>query len=880
MDPARWDRIQTLFHEALALPPDERKAWVGRAAAGDPELEEDVLALLEEDARDSSLLDDGVAGLAEKVLGTAAPIPERVGPYRILRILGEGGMGVVYLAERPDLGNRVALKMLRDAWLSPVRRDRFAGEQRTLARLDHPSIARLYDADALPDGTPYFVMEYVEGLPITRYCREAGASLEERLQLFREVCEAVRHAHGMAVIHRDLKPSNVLVTRDGAVKLLDFGIAHQLESVDAPADPTRTGLRLMTPSYAAPEQLMGEPPGVYTDIYALGVVLYELLTGRRPYDLAGLTPGQAERRVLEEEPARPSSLVAGRGRRGSWADLDVLCLTAMHKDPARRYPTVEALVRDLDRYFRHEPLEARGDSLGYRVGKYLRRNRRGVALSGAAAAVMVGLAGFHAARLAEERSRAQAEATKASEVSEYLIRLFEAGDPFGPGGDAPEIPDLLERGVARAEALSGQPETQAQLFHVLGRVHTSLSDFERAEELLQRALALRRAVAGPERRVLPRLGGDPGPALETAETLQQLGVTHRYRGDLQAAETAMREALAIRETRLPAGHPDLATSMDELGVVLSNQGRYPEAEALYRRALAVREEAYGGPHLLLATTLNNLGVNLANQGRYEEAETLLRRSLAMSGEVMGPDHPSTAQDLANLGVLMEIQGDYAAADSALSEALRIRRLRVGTDHYDTAFNLTQLGSVLQRAGELERAEALLREAMEIEARILEPDHRNAGITRVHLAAVLRSRGQEGEAEPLLREAVEILASSLGDDHEFTETVRCHLADVLHASGARTEGEALYRACLGALAELLPPNHDILAGLGSRFGARLRMEGRHAEAEPILLEAYEVLLARFGPEHRDTRDAARRLQELYEDWGRPGDAERYRSGGGG
>ena len=375
MDSARWDRIQALFHDAADLPGDERHAFLTSACGEDRELMADVLVLIEEDTQGFPLLDGGVARISHQIFhGVAAPA--QLGRYRIKSLLGEGGMGVVYLAERDDLGHLVAIKVLRDAWMSPARRERFASEQRTLAQLNHPSIARLYDADALPDGTPWFVMEYVEGVPLTEYCARQACSIEVRLRLFRDVCEAVQHAHLHAVIHRDLKPSNILVRADGDVRLLDFGIAKQLDRFDAPVDQTRTGLRLMTPAYAAPEQIRGERVGIYTDVYSLGVVLYELLPGRLPFDVTGMTPGEAERMLLEKEPEKPSA-IAPKGE-ASWSDLDVLCLTAMHKDSQRRYRSVEALIRDIDHYLAGEPLEARPDTWGYRAGKFVGRNRRSV----------------------------------------------------------------------------------------------------------------------------------------------------------------------------------------------------------------------------------------------------------------------------------------------------------------------------------------------------------------------------------------------------------------------------------------------------------------------------------------------------------------------
>src|ERR1700722_13369227 len=390
MDRSRLEKVQSLFHEAADLPESQRHDFLEAKCDGDPALLNEVLMLLQEDSRGGSLLDRDIAHVAHDVFHDpttdSQPFKE-FGPYRIIKMLGEGGMGVVYLAEREDLGSQVAIKILRDAWLSPARRARFAAEQRTLAQLNHPSIARLYDAETSPDGTPFFVMEYVEGIPLTNYCQQHRCPVAERLRLFREVCEAVLYAHQHAVIHRDLKPSNSLVKEDGTVRLLDFGIAKQIESLGDSVDQTMTGLRLMTPAYAAPEQIRGEQVGIQADVYSLGVVLYELLAGRLPFDLSKLTPAQTER-ILTEQPAEKPSTADHDGNvadasRAAWADLDVLCLTAMHKDARQRYQSLDALIRDVDHYLRGEPLAAHPDSLRYPVEKSARRNWK--SLSGTAA---------------------------------------------------------------------------------------------------------------------------------------------------------------------------------------------------------------------------------------------------------------------------------------------------------------------------------------------------------------------------------------------------------------------------------------------------------------------------------------------------------------
>ena len=365
MDAARWERVQALFHAAADLPPSGRDAFLRDQCGGDTSLLDDVQRMLNEDGR-AWLLDRDVTEVATDILAdTLSASFQEFSPYRIRNVLGEGGMGVVYLAERKDLGNLVAIKILRDGWLSPGRRERFTAEQRTLAQLNHPSIARLYDANTLPDGTPWFVMEYVDGVPLTEYCRRHNSSADDRVRLIRIVAEAVQYAHEHAIIHRDLKPSNILVKEDGSLRLLDFGIAKQLDAVGQPLHRTQTAMRPMTPAYASPEQLHGETVGPGSDVYSLGVVLYELLAGKLPV-------------VVNHEPVRPSSLRPRTTPRSSWADLDALCLTAMHPDPHRRYDSAAAFVRDIDRYLKHQPLAARRDSWSSSLATFGRRNSRAV----------------------------------------------------------------------------------------------------------------------------------------------------------------------------------------------------------------------------------------------------------------------------------------------------------------------------------------------------------------------------------------------------------------------------------------------------------------------------------------------------------------------
>jgi serine/threonine-protein kinase len=867
LDQDRWSRIQAVFHRIVDAMAGERDALLNEACGTDDGLKEAVSRLLEADASSNSVIDRDIARVAGDLLGSAAPASSRpfdFGPYRVIRPIGEGGMGIVFLAERSDLGQVTAIKVLREVWVSPLGRERFAREQQTLARLSHPSIARVYHADTLADGTPWFAMEYVAGTSLTDYCAQQVDDVRRRVRLFRDVCEAVRYAHEQLVVHRDLKPSNILVTPDGAVKLLDFGIAKPIDMVEQSSDRTRTVLRFMTPNYAAPEQLAGARTSISSDIYSLGVILYELLTGRRPFDLSDRTPQEAEEIVREQEPGRPSSAARGAAHvrglsQATWDDLDVLCLTAMHKDPARRYRSVEALIRDLDHFHRGEPLEARPDRIGYRLSKFVKRNRRQVTAAAVVLAMLVGTVAFYTGRLREQRSLALMEAQKAGQVSEYVIDLFEASDPFAPASERLDLAAVLRHGVERADRLSAQPGVQAQMLTVLGRVHTRLSEPGSAEQLLKRALMLRRAANDP---------------LAIAETLTALGKLYAMTIQRDRAEEHLREALAIRRQHLGERHPLVGSTLNELGSILTEKGRVEEAERLYLRALEIQRSAYREPREEIAQTLTNLGVNYFNRGLLEQAEPYYREALAVDRQIYGPEHPNVAVKMANLALVLEARRDVAAADAMLTEALGILQRTLGAEHYLTAYYQITLGSMMRRRGAYGRAEAVLREALAIHERRLGAEHPNTTVARNQLALTLVALERYAEAEPLLRHVVGAFREQFGD-HYYSGSSLCQLANVLRLTGKPSEAEPLMREGLAILKRVLPAQHPDLALNRSRYGALLASQSRFAEAEPLLLDSYQVLHARYGIAHGRTREAASNLVMLYESWNRPQEAEPYR-----
>lgn len=849
MDGARWNRIQGLFHNAADLPEAERQSFLSSACGSDAGLMAEVLAMIKEDARGASLLDRDVAHVADRILDRGVTF-KKLGPYQIKSVLGEGGMGVVYLAEREDLGSLVAIKVLRDAWLSPARLERFATEQRTLAQLNHPSIARLYDADTLPDGTPWFVMEYVEGVPLTEYCDRHRCSIEERLRLFRAVCEAVQHAHLHAVIHRDLKPSNILVRADGGVRLLDFGIAKQLDSFDTSADQTRTGLRLMTPAYAAPEQIRGERVGIYTDVYALGVVLYELLAGKLPFDLSTRSPGEVEATILEKTPEKPSAV----------ADLDVLCLTAMHKEPERRYASVDALIRDIDHYLKGEPLDAQPDTLRYRAGKFVRRNRRAVAASALAFVLVAGLVVFFTVRLAIARNAALAEAARTQRIQRFMLNLFDGGDKEAGPADTLRVVSLLDRGVQEAQTLKNEPAVQAELYQTLGSIYQKLGKLDRADSLLRAGLDQRRSLFGVN-------------STETADSLVALGLLRSDEAQLEEAERLVREGLDIDKRKLAPNHPAIAKATTALGRVLEERGAY--AQAIQVLDEAVRVGSAQGNSTDLAASLNELASAHFYSGHYPTADSLFRRVLEMHRQLLGGAHPSVADDLINIGAVQQDLGYYTEAEKFNRQALEINRAYYGEDHPQTAHNLTTLGRALVFENRYDEAVVVLQQALAIEERVYGAENPHVASTLNELANTAYKQNKLDDAAAQFSRMIEIYRVVYNNHHYLIGIGLSNLAGVYVARKQYPRAEQLYGEALQVFAETLPPDHLNTAIAQVKLGRALVREQRYKEAEGHILTGYSILMKQSNPSVSFLKNAREDLVTVYEALGEPDKAKAFR-----
>ena len=868
MTPERWDQIQTLFHQAAELPAAERQSFLQEQSGDDPSLMAEVTALLAADARASTPVDRPVAAVAHELFNSVPTdlSAQMFGPYRIAEILGEGGMGVVYLGVRAELDTKVAIKILRDAWLSPARRERFASEQRLLAQLSHPAIAALHDAGTLPDGTPWFVMEYVEGAPITEYCRTHQSSLADRLRLFRSVCDAVAHAHRHAIVHRDLKPSNVLVTNDRRVKLLDFGIAKQLETFDDPAAATRTALRMMTPAYAAPEQFRGAGIGLYTDIYSLGVLLYELLAGRLPFDLTDMNPAEAAALVAAGDAPKPSLVAWLRAlpgdrvaSRSGWADLDVLCQKAMHPDPDRRYSSVDALIRDIDHFLDGEPLEARPDALAYRLTKFASRNLRAVTIGAAGLVAAAVLVVFYTVRLAAARDRAVAEAARTERIQGFTMRLFEGGDEAAGPADSLRVVTLLDRGLRDARSLEADPASQSELYLTLGTIQQKLGNLDRADTLLNAAVAKRRALLG---------ANHP----DVAAALVALGSLQSARADFPAAAATAREAITIATRTLPPTHPTRIKALAVLGQVFELRGTYDSAIAMLDQAVSL----YGADstNAEFVVTLSELANTHFYAGHYAVADSLFHRILVMSKVMYGDRHPHVGDDLINLGAVQFEQGNFVEAERYYRDGLGIIQGFYGELNPETASAETMLSRALVNLERYDEAAELVKKALVVYEKTYGPVHPRVASAVNEVGRIALRQNRYEDARSAFERMTAIYREVYHDKHYQIGVALSNLAGVYQAQKQFGEAIRLMRDVLRRYAEVLEPDHQLVGIANIRFGRNLLNAGQFAEAEKASLLGYQILMKQASPPKSWLDNARVDLAAAYKALGRPVDAKRF------
>jgi len=782
VSPERWKKISALIDAALDLPADQRSAWLHRACPSDPELRAEVETLLKAAQQTGSFLKTPGGVLPESLLREMRDKEDRdadsmigqvVGHWRLARRLGQGGMGIVYLAERTggEFSQNAAMKLIRHGMDSKEVLARFETERQALGLMDHPAIAKIYDAGSTPDGRPYFAMEHVQGVPITEHCDRHNLSIDERLDLFVQVCEGVQHAHQKAVIHRDLKPSNVLVAlQDGrpAVKIIDFGIAKAVaRRLTERTLYTEIGMMLGTPAYMSPEQAesTGQDVDTRSDVYSLGVILYEMLVGALPFEPAEMRKAgfdEIRRRIREQDPPRPSArLETLRDRSGETAqrrrtepgalrrqllgDLDWITMRALEKDRSRRYGSPSELADDIGRHLRHEPVLAHAPSASYRARKFVRRHRLGVAAAvvmaaGLAAGLVGSAVGLVRARRAE--SLALREAQAKGQVADFLKNLFKVSNPSESRGNSITARELLDKAAGTIDAqLSGQPEVQAELAAIMGEVYLHLGLYAPAASLSEKALDIRTRVLGPEH-----------PA--TLASLNLLGWVRLEQGRYADAETLLSRTLEIGRRVLGRDDREVLRTMAFLGAVYWRQRRLPEAERLNLEQLEIETRLRGPDHLEAIRTKMNLSNVYSNQGREVEAERLQREALDSFRRQLGQEHDQTLVAMMTLANTLEHQGRFPEAEKLLVEVLEIRKRVFGPEHPDTLLTMGNLANKYLSMNRLPEAERLHVEAFDIEKRVLGPRHPQTIWSMYNLACTSSLRGGRAQAMDWLRRAID------------------------------------------------------------------------------------------------------------------------------
>lgn len=825
---AEWHRVEEVFLSAVEHSAENRAAFLETACAGDTPLRADVEALLRSYEEAGDFMEQPAYQVNAEILveeSGALKIGESFGEYRILSLLGEGGMGEVYLANDATLGRKVALKLVRPG---PGRADlfrHFRREEQILAGLTHPNIARLYGGAVTPDGVPYFVMEYVEGQRLDSYCETNRLTIRQRLELFRKICSAVSYAHQRLVIHRDLKPANIRVTPEGEPKLLDFGIAKLIDpQTESIGETTMTLQGAMTPEYSSPEQVRGEGVTTASDIYSLGVVLYEVLTGQRPYRIKSRRPEEVARAISEEEPSRPSTALTKQNQssvllnpRSLRGDLDNIVLMAMRKEPSRRYASVAQFSEDIRRHSEGLPVVARKDTVGYRSAKFIRRHRVGV--TAAVLVAMAIIAGLIVALWEARKARTQRDV--AQRINAFLQDMLGAAVPEVKGIDV-KVSDLLNEASTRAKTeLARQPGVMADVLMTLGRTSLSLGQYDKAETDLRAALEA-------------SLNANGELHSTTATTMGWLGLALAYRGKAAEGEQISREAVDLQRKLHPHGHADLGVALYALGANLTYKNEPNAALPILKEASELIKKHLGETHGYYITSLVLLAVAHEKAGDTDAAESLYGQAIDVGGRVEARYRIFLAQAQGFLGILLTNKAAYPAAEIALRQSETIYREVFGGD-----------------------------------------TNSSVAAVKANLGWLYFLKGDYARAEEEARVALDLVRKYLGPEHSVTVNTLATLGLTLTRAGKAVEGESYLRETLAIRKKTLPPDSFAIPLTESALGECLTAQKRFAEAEPLLTDGYNGLKAKLGEQDARTLESLQRLAKLHEDRGKTDQATRDR-----
>ncbi|MDJ0917980.1 MAG: serine/threonine-protein kinase [Woeseiaceae bacterium] len=879
-----WQRARQVFDQVTRVPAAERLDKLAELSDGD----EALFAFVKK------LLDSASDSIVEEVIGQAALdlAPERaaetLGPYRIERLIGEGGMGDVYLAKRADgaFSQRVAIKILgaRRPHKDLVRR--FEAERQILANLNHPNIASLIDGGETSDGLPYLVMEYVDGRPIHRYCDEEQLDVHQRLELFLKVLGAIDHAHRQLIVHRDIKPSNIFVNDAGEPKLLDFGIAKLLdpELSDRTLVETVDSMRMLTPRHASPEQLRGETVTVASDIYSLGVLLYELLSGLFPYQFASNRSADIENVICDTDPSKPSvrlaqtiasepeaaaEIAAARQLRLNelsklmGGDLDNIVLTAMQKAVDRRYATVRDLAADVSAFLTHRPVAARADSLVYRASKFLRRNRAIASISTAAFLFVSTATVLAFNQVAEQRDAAETERARAEAVSGFLQGIFEVSDPDESMGEAISARDILEEGSRRiGSELADQPATRATMLRVLGEVYNKLGDTRSAGDQLDQSIDLLRQLGAAEQD-------------ELATALLVRGIIHQDRSEFDEAKPYIDESVSLREAIHGRNSFEVAEVYNVKAHFLEMIGELDDAEVLYRESLEINRRLADGDHVYVAESMTTLAGLHRTRGRHDQAEPLLRDAIAMLDRLYGHDNLEQAQSERQLAGLLRDTGRFEESQALYKKVIATRQRMLGEEHIEVAHVWNSYSQLLDEMGDLDGAIEAHERFLTTLEKATDGPHASYGAAYNNYGFLLQRQGSFDEAIRYFNLSIDMQDEiGLSPRHPNRSFPLQGLGVALNEKAEFEDALPVLEDALSIRREHFGENHRFTLQTKYEVGVSLTGLNRYPEAETLLVDAYANLASLRGETHRETLLAANRLVELYEKWGQPLTAEEW------